>query len=71
MKKNLKNHLIAVRLYEEDYLFLKERSARTGMPVSTLIRDLIRSGEDPTCQRVTKPMPQLESPHPVKPALCN
>ena len=51
MKKNLNNHLIAVRLYEEDYLFLKERSARTGMPVSTLIRDLIRSGEDPTCQR--------------------
>ena len=51
MKKNLKNHLIAVRLYEEDYLFLKDRSARTGMPISTLIRDLMRSGKDPSYQR--------------------
>ena len=51
MKKNVKNRLIAVRLSEEDFLFLKERSDRTGMPVSTLIRDLIRSGRDPTHER--------------------
>ena len=51
MKKTVKKRLIAVRLSEEDFLFLKERSDRTGMPVSTLIRDLIRSKEDPSFQR--------------------
>ena len=51
MKKNVKNRLIAVRLSEEDFLFLKERSDRTGMPVSTMIRDLIHSGRDPTHER--------------------
>ena len=48
MNKRKKDRLIAVRMTEEDLMILKERAKRTGIPVSTQIRDLIRSGLDPS-----------------------
>ena len=51
MKRETKNRLIAVRLSDEDLLILRRRAERTGVPVSTQIRDLIRNAEDPFLMR--------------------